>query len=196
MGIDPAPFMANLFLHYYENKFIKSLIENGDLDKATKLKDTFRYLDDLLSINDDLYFKDIICSMYPNELKLSATNSDLFSTEFLDLDISISEGKLLTKVFDKRRNFSFKAINYPDLKFSNVPYNPSYGIYFSQLIRILRICNKLEYFMDELKLLTHSFLAKGFCKMELKNIFMRFISKYKQEWGKFGEEVPLPEYLC
>ena len=72
MRIDPAPFMSNLFLHYYENKFIKSLIENGDLDQATKLKDTFRYLDDLLSINDNFYFKEIISSMHRNELKLSA----------------------------------------------------------------------------------------------------------------------------
>ena len=45
MGIDPAPFMANLFLHYYENRFIRNLIDNGKTDQASVLKDTFRYLD-------------------------------------------------------------------------------------------------------------------------------------------------------
>ena len=131
--------------------------------------------------------------MYPSELKLSSTNSDPNSTEFLDLDISIVNGKIVTKVFDKRRNFPFKTINFPDLKFSNIPCKPSYGVYFSQLIRILRICNKLEYFMDEIKILTDAFLNKGFSKIELHNVFMRFIFKYKQEWGKFGEEIPLPD---
>ena len=32
------------------------------------------------------------------------------NTEFLDLYISIVNGKLETKVFDKRRNFPFKVI--------------------------------------------------------------------------------------
>ena len=27
MGTDPAPFMANLFLYYYENKFMKELLK-------------------------------------------------------------------------------------------------------------------------------------------------------------------------
>ena len=47
--------------------------------------------------------------------------------------------------------------------------------------------------MDEVKILTDAFLDKGFALLELKNVFMRFISKYKQEWGKFGEEIPLPD---
>ena len=31
MGIDPAPFIANLFLHHYENNYMYSLINSGDL---------------------------------------------------------------------------------------------------------------------------------------------------------------------
>ena len=131
--------------------------------------------------------------MYPSELSLSSTNSDPLRTEFLDLDICIVNGKMVTKVFDKRRNFTFKTINFPDLKCSNIPCKPSYGVYFSQLIRVLRICNKLEYFMDEVKVLTDIFLTKGFSKKDLSDIFMRFLLKYKQEWGKFGEEIPLPD---
>jgi len=29
MGIDPAPFWANLFLYYFESKFVQSLITNS-----------------------------------------------------------------------------------------------------------------------------------------------------------------------
>ena len=196
MGIDPAPFMANLFLHFYENKYINNLVTNGNIKEAGVLKNTFRYLDDLLSIDDNMYFIDVISNIYPNELKLSSTNSlNPKSTEFLDLDLSIVNGKIHSKVFDKRRQFPFKVINFPDMKYSNVPNKPSYGIYFSQILRILRICNKHEYFVLELELLTKTFLEKGFKKSELLNIFKQFLTKYCKEWGKFGFEIPVPGCL-
>ena len=87
MGIDPAPFMANLFLHYYENKFILSLLEQGDSKKAELLRYTFRYLDDLFNVHDNNYFESIFKDIYPPELVLSKTNSSQWHTEFLDLDI-------------------------------------------------------------------------------------------------------------
>ena len=51
MGSDPAPFMANLFLFYYENKFIKSL-KVSNTAKARKFSYVFRFIDDLNSINN------------------------------------------------------------------------------------------------------------------------------------------------
>ena len=109
--------------------------------------------------------------------------------------MSIIDGKIHSKVFDKRRQFPFKVINFPDLKFSNVPKKPSCGIYFSQILRILRICNKLEYFVVELEQLTKIFLGKGFEKSDLLSIFNNFLIKYCKEWGKFGFEIPVPECL-
>ena len=141
---------------------------------------------------------DVISNIYPNKLKLTSTNSlNPKSTEFLDLDLSIVNGKIHSKVFDKRRQFPFKVINFPDLKYSNVPNKPSYGIliYFSQILRILRISNKLEYFVLELELLTKTFLEKGFKKSELLSIFKQFLIKYCKEWGKFGFEIPVPGCL-
>ena len=49
MGIDPAPFIANLFLHYYESSHINSLVSSGRLNVARKLSRYCRYLDDLLA---------------------------------------------------------------------------------------------------------------------------------------------------
>ena len=51
MGSDPAPFFANLFLYFYESKWINELKKN-DLIKARKLCNIFRFIDDLYSIND------------------------------------------------------------------------------------------------------------------------------------------------
>jgi len=196
MGIDPAPFMANLFLHFYENKYIVNLVNIGNIKEAGVLRNSFRYLDDLLSIDDNKYLAEVVSSIYPAELKLTCTNPlNSKCTEFLDLDLSIIDGKIHSKVFDKRRQFPFKVINFPDLKFSNVPKKPSCGIYFSQILRILRICNKLEYFVVELEQLTKIFLGKGFEKSDLLSIFNRFLIKYCKEWGKFGFDIPVPECL-
>ena len=108
---------------------------------------------------------------------------------------SIVDRKIETKLFDKRRAFPFTVINYPDLKYSNIAYKPSYGVYFSQIIRILRICNKIEYFNEEMEILTKCFLNKSYDKSELCNVFKAFLDKYKKEWGKFGVDVPIPNCL-
>ena len=46
MGTDCAPLLANLFLFYYEYKFMKALIKN-DILVAKKFNNTMRYIDDL-----------------------------------------------------------------------------------------------------------------------------------------------------
>ena len=47
--------------------------------------------------------------------------------------------KYVTEVYDKRDAFNFNIVNFPYMS-SNIPANPTYGVYISQLIRINRIC--------------------------------------------------------
>ena len=51
MGIDPAPFWANLYLYYCEEKYITGLI-GCDKIKAKKFHAVKRFIDDLLALND------------------------------------------------------------------------------------------------------------------------------------------------
>ena len=74
MGSDPAPFMENLFLHYYESKWIKNL-KKDDLHKARRFSNTFRFIDDLLTINDDNLFSENFRDIYPKELQLNVESS-------------------------------------------------------------------------------------------------------------------------
>ena len=48
MGTDCAPLLANLFLFYYEYKYMKNLIKTN-LMLAKKFNGTMRYIDDLLT---------------------------------------------------------------------------------------------------------------------------------------------------
>ena len=63
----------------------------------------------------------------------------------MDLHLSISNGFISTKIFDKRDDFDFDIVNFP-LFDGDVPRRPSYGLYISQLKRFARVCSHVEYF--------------------------------------------------
>ena len=49
---------------------------------------------------------------------------------FLDLHLSISDGFVKTKIYDKRDDFDFDIVNFPFLD-CDVPRSASYGVYIS-----------------------------------------------------------------
>ena len=58
----------------------------------------------------------------------------------MDLHLSISNGFVSSKIYDKRDDFDFDIVNFPFLD-GDVPRRPSYGVYISQLIRFARVCS-------------------------------------------------------
>ena len=52
MGSDPAPFIANLFLYIYEHRFMTNL-KKTDQSRAKNLRHVFRFIDDLIALNDN-----------------------------------------------------------------------------------------------------------------------------------------------
>ena len=56
MGSDPAPFMIQLFLCYYEDKCIRKT-KRRDLDKARTFSNMIVLIDYLSAINDGCEFK-------------------------------------------------------------------------------------------------------------------------------------------
>ena len=63
----------------------------------------------------------------------------------MDLHLSISNGFVTSKIYDKRDEFYFDIVNFPFLD-GDVPRRPSYGAYFSQLIRFARVCCHVDDF--------------------------------------------------
>ena len=51
MGSDPAPFFANLFLAHKEVDWVKAQRKVGTIN-VRKINNSFRFIDDLLSLND------------------------------------------------------------------------------------------------------------------------------------------------
>ena len=61
----------------------------------------------------------------------------MFYFFLLDLNLSIHNNIVSTKIYDKRDDFNFDIVNFPFLD-GDVPRRPSYGVYISQLIRFAR----------------------------------------------------------
>ena len=114
MGTNCAPFLANIFLHTYEFEYMQLLINNGKSDIARKLSNTFRYQDDCVALNDGGEFGRSFHQIYPNDLELKCEHQGSHAT-FLDLDINVSNGIFVYKLFDKRDNFPFYIVRMPDL---------------------------------------------------------------------------------
>ena len=62
---------------------------------------------------------------------------------FLDLDLSITNGIILTKIYEKWDDFNFEIVNFLFID-GDVPRSCSYGVYISQLIRFARVCSHVD----------------------------------------------------
>ena len=129
MGTNCAPLVADLFLFCYERDFMLSLSDNNQADIIEAFNSTSRYLDDLLNI-DNPYFEQMVGQIYPTELQLNKANSSDTEAPFLDLNSSITNGIVSSKIYEKRDDFNFEIVNFPFLD-GDVPCPPSYGVYIS-----------------------------------------------------------------
>ena len=181
MGSDPAPFFANLFLYYYESRWMNEL-KKKDLIRARKLCNIFRFIDDLNAINDDAgefekHFQDI----YPEELELGKENSSNLIASFLDLDLKIKDGRFQVGLFDKRDGFPFTIVRMP-YRSSNIPSNMFYSSIGAETLRIARASNNPDCFSLSIKPLVIRMLKQGACKEKLNNVLCKFFNKHQNDF--------------
>ena len=194
MGTDCAPFLANLYLYSYEYQWLLKRYEAKDFDVLNKFKYCFRYLDDLLCINNDEVMDSVMKDIYPEELALESDNAKLH-THYLDLDLEIFQDKISYKLFDKRDAFGFRIVNFPNLS-GNIPTKQSYGVFVSQLIRYARCCQHLKDFSQRAKILIDRLTTQGFELKQLKKVCEKFAIDYYELLFKY--DVSLSEVcdLC
>ena len=93
------------------------------------------------------------------ELVLNVENQNDNHATFLDIEVDIEGDQFKTKTYDKRENYKFEIVNYPDLS-GNIPHWAAYGVYTSQVIRYARVCNDADDFKERIKLLTYKLIKK------------------------------------
>ena len=138
----------------------QSFLKEGKKHLAQQFSFTDRYIDDVLSLKTTK-FAEYLEFMYSRELKVKET------TETAAYYHRYNEnGKLTTRLYDKRDNFNFPIVNFQFLS-SNIPSAPAYGVYVSQLIRYARACSNYQDFMERGKVLTTRLFGQGYQKTKL-----------------------------
>ena len=139
MGTNSALLLADLFLHTFEYDFMLNTLKR-DMTKAIHFSNTFRYIDDLLSVNNE-QFENYISTIYPSELELKDTSTPTTEVCYLDARIKLGDNNspFHVSVYDKREDFALRIVIFPHMD-SNIPSKPAYGVYMSQLVRNARIC--------------------------------------------------------
>ena len=176
-GTNCAPLLADIFLYSYEAVFIQSLLLTGRKRLASQFNFTYRYIDDVLSINNS-DFENYLGQMYPPELEIKDTTESNTSASYLDLFLSIGRyGQLHTSLYDKRDDFNFHITNFPFLS-SNIPSSPAYGVFISQLIRYARACSSYECFILRAVRLSNKLLGQGYVKERLRSSLRKLYGRY------------------
>ena len=92
MGTNCAPLLADLFLYSYEADFIQKLLNQKKKKLAVSFNLTFRYIDDVLSINND-NFHTYVNTIYPNELEIKDATESSTHASYLDILLSVDTDK-------------------------------------------------------------------------------------------------------
>ena len=189
MGSDPAPAFANLFLFHYESSWLKSIKKNNCI-LARKFGQVYRYIDDLLALNDGHSFETFHEDIYPEELQLNKENDNPYSTNFLDLHINIENGIFTTRLFDKRDHFGFNITRLP-YKDSNIPNRMFYSSIAAESLRIFRATSTSNHAISSIQTLVARMIKQGANVPNMKSSIAKMIKRHQVDlkYGTVGNNI-------
>ena len=164
------------------------MIRTGQRKLARSFNPCIQYIDDLIVFSNKKFWE-YVKEIYPSQLNVEKTNQSDNMASYLDLTFTIEkDGKLSTKLYEKRDNFDFNIVNFSFLS-SNIPSGPSYGIYISQLIRYARFCPYCYHFRYRHKMLVERRVSQGYQYECLRNSFKNFYGRYQDLIVKYQRSV-------
>ena len=159
-----------------------------DITKAIQFSNTFRYIDDFFSITEQCGLWKAHQPQFPLRNWNFSRDTSTSSTEVCYLDTNIKTGEntpFRISIYDKREDFAFRIVNFPHMD-SNIPANPAYGVYISQLVRYARICTSKVDFINRLRGLSLRLRQQGFETNILQKSVNRFFNSHGLIVGKYG----------
>ena len=103
----------------------------------------------------------------------------------MDLNLSISNGTVSTKIYDKRDDFDFHIVNFLFL-YGDRSRRTSYGVYISQLICFARASSKVSSFSCRNKAITAKLLKQGYHCHKLCKAFSKFYCRHSKLVEKYN----------
>ena len=184
MGGKSSGWLSDCSLMVDEFRYIDSKVKNQELELARSFKGLNRYRDDCTALNID-NFRDIAKDIYPPSLELSQENNDLSRATVLDMNVTISEGRFNTKVYNKTDSFPFEVVTMPFLD-SNISASICYKVFYSQILRYQRLCTFVNDFIDRTRLLANILMQRGYKRARLKKEFRQVLDNYRSEFERWS----------
>ena len=144
-----------------------------------------RFIDDECNLNDGGEFGRSYKSIYPPELELKCEHQGTHAT-FLDLDITISNGIFIYKLFDKRDDFPFFIVRMPDLS-GNIPSHVFYGSVMSEFLRISRCTLQYPDFLSSAISLFKRMINQGGSVEQILKQIRKAIIRHPVPFKKFNK---------
>ena len=127
----------------------------------------------------------MVGQIYPAELQINKANSSDTEAWFLDLNLSITNGIVSSKIYDKRDDFNFEIVNSPFLD-GDVPRSPSYAVYFSQLIGFARVSSNVDDFNNRNLFLTAKLYKQGYRYHTIRKAFSKSYRRHSELIVKYN----------
>ena len=99
--------------------------------------------------------------------------------------MSITNGIVSSKNYNKREEFNFEIVNFPFID-GDVPRPPSYCVYISQLICFARMCSNVDDFNNGNLVLTAKLLKQGYRYHKIKIAFSKFYHRHSELTVKYN----------
>ena len=218
MGTNCAPVLANLYLYWYESRFIDRLYDSEGALAASLFHASFRYIDDVLSVDNPLWLQWSSLAyedggIYPSALQLNDTTLDnghrvhYVGTTISNVhrhDVLVPAPAGLTDaevgpfvhidVFDKRKEFPFTVRLYPSMS-SLIPTSIPYAVFTGQLHRYHSICSQTHLFFRHALRIHDILVERGCTRQKLLATFAKFLKKkydahLKAELSQFVLQYP------
>jgi hypothetical protein len=133
-------------------------------------------------------FQELASKIYPTELILNRENRLDTHATFLDLDITISNGRFHTRIFDKRDKFNFSIVNYPHSS-SCMPKCIFRGVVISQILRFCRASSDLDAFISSVQMFVQKLANNGYSRFEIQSAISGIRADKLTELKKFNKPI-------
>ena len=95
------------------------------------------------------------------------------------MNLSITNGIVSSKIYDKRDDFNFEIVNFPFLD-GDVPRSPFDGVYIFQFVRFARVCFNVDDFNNRNLFLTAKLLKQGYIYHTIRKTFSKFYHRHSR----------------
>ena len=188
MGTNCAVFLANLFCFAYEFEFLVQLVDANRVDLVSKFSGTARYIDDLFSVDNELFSQYLYVSqtdvhglhgIYPDFLTLNCEQESNVKISFLDVLVFRDKNIWCTKTYDKREHHPLSSIDqkkYPHPS-SFLSTRSKFGIITSRMSCFGRVNIRKRDFIERMRIFILEFRNRGYPLKQIRNFAGRFLKR-------------------